>query len=148
MDKLKSLFLTIFILCAALTQAQTVESRSLTDKIHRGQGTINLLKDIGGADLKNYFDSTGKLLLLGVDVNEDNSGNENSKSLGIAIKDAQLKITTSAGEFTFKDFFTSTSSAMKETGSSSLTTYQTMFGQTIDFLADFFEEGPVVRDRD
>ena len=30
----------------------------------------------------------------------------------------------------------------------SLYLYQTMFGQTIDFLADFFEEGPVVGDRD
>ena len=113
--------------CAA--RAQTIESRALTDKIQRGEGVINLMKNISGSDLAKYFGQTGKMLLLGVDVNEDASGNESSKSLGIAIKDAQLKLTTTAGDFTFKDFLTSTTAVLRETATSAPGTYYTMFGQ-------------------
>ncbi len=110
-------------------RAQTVESRALTDKIHRGEGVINLMNNISGSALAKYFGQTGNMLLLGVDVNEDNSGNESSKSLGVAIKDAQLKLTTTAGDFTFKDFLTSTTAVLRETATSTPGTYYTMFGQ-------------------
>ena len=109
--------------------AQTIQSTVLADKIHSGSGVIDLLKSIGSSDLNSYFAQTGKLLLLGVDVNEDNSGNESSHSLGVAIKDAQLAITTTDGNFTFKDFFTSTSAMLKQTGSATAADYYTMFGQ-------------------
>lgn len=110
-------------------RAQTVESRALTDKIYRGEGVINLMNNISGSQLAKYFGQTGNMLLLGVDVNEDASGNESSKSVGVAIKDAQLKLTTTAGDFTFKDFLTSTTAVLRETGSSTPGTYYTMFGQ-------------------
>ena len=52
--------------------AQDIQSRVLTDKIHGGSGVIDLLKNVSGGDLNKYFNETGKLLLLGVDVNEGN----------------------------------------------------------------------------
>ncbi len=129
--KLHSLALGALVAVAlpSVSFAQDIQSRVLTDKIHGGSGVIDLLKNVSGGDLNKYFNETGKLLLLGVDVNEDNSGNESSKSLGVAIKNAQLSITTTAGDFTFKDFFTSTTSALKETGSATSADYYTMFGQ-------------------
>lgn len=113
----------------SLAQAQEIESRVLTDKIYRGDGVIDLLKNVNGSELSQYFTQTGGLLLLGADVNEDSSGNESSKSLGIAIKQAQLSITTSAGDFTFKDFMTSTSAMLRDAGGSSAGNYYTLFGQ-------------------
>ncbi len=109
--------------------AQSIESRALTDKVFKGDGVIDLMKDIGGADLASYFKQTGGLLLLGADVNENASGNESSKSLGIAIKEACLSIRTTEGDFTFKDFLTSTTAKMREAGSSNDREYSTLFGQ-------------------
>ena len=110
-------------------RAQTVESRALTDKIYRGEGVIDLMNNISGSQLAKYFGQTGNMLLLGVDVNEDASGNESSKSVGVAIKDAQLKLTTTAGDFTFRDFLTSTTAVLRETGNNTPGTYYTLFGQ-------------------
>lgn len=109
--------------------AQTVQSTAITDKLHNGAGVIDLLKNVSGGNLNKYFNETGKLLLLGVDVNEDSSGNESGKSLGVAIKNAQLAITTTDGNFTFKDFFTGTTSYLREAGVASTANFHTMFGQ-------------------
>ncbi len=114
--------------CAA--SAQTFESTTLKDKIHNGGGTIDLLKDISAGGLSSYFNQTGRLLLLGVDLNEKNSGNESRSANGVAIKEAQLLITTTAGEFTFKDFFTSTSAMLREGGKGTASEYATIFGTT------------------
>ena len=108
---------------------ESMESMELSDKIHKGAGVIDLLEDIKGNDLASYFNQTGGLLLLGADVNEDNSGNESRKSVGVAIKEAQLSIRTTEGDFSFKDFFTSTSAMLHETGGSGATEYATLFGQ-------------------
>lgn len=109
-----------------------IASRSLTNKIFKGDGVINMLIDISGPDLKSYLSQTNGLMLLGVDVNEDASGNESSKSLGIALKQAQLSISTSAGDFTFRDFMTSTSSMLRESSNSPSSEYFTLFGQKED----------------
>jgi hypothetical protein len=117
------------VVWSAAASAQEVESKALSDKIYRGDGTINLLRDISGSDLTRYFNETGGLLLLGADINEDASGNESNKSVGVAIKQAQLSISTSAGDFTFTDFFTSTSAMLREAGSETAREYATLFGQ-------------------
>lgn len=114
---------------SAITSAQEIESQALSDKIFRGDGTINLLRDISGNDLATYFTQTGGLLLLGADINESAAGNESHKSVGVAIKQAQLSISTSAGDFTFTDFFTSTSAMLRESGSDSSREFSTLFGQ-------------------
>lgn len=116
------------VLCG-FAEAQEVVSRKLTDAIYRGDGVINLLNDISGSELTQYFDQTGGLLLLGADVNEASAGNESSQSLGIAIKQAQLSISTTAGDFTFGDFYTNTTAMLREAGSTTSAEYHTMFGQ-------------------
>jgi hypothetical protein len=117
------------LLLSSLAGAQDIVSRTLTDAIYRGDGVINLLKDISGSQLTQYFNQTGGLLLLGADVNEDNSGNESSTSLGVAIKQVQLSISTTDGDFTFGDFYTSTTAMLREAGGTTSSEYYTMFGQ-------------------
>lgn len=101
----------------------------LTDKIYQGSGTIDLLKDVSATALQSYLTSGGKLI-LGVDVNENEAGNESRESLGIAIKQMQLVITTTAGTFTFGDFWTSTTASIREAGSSTAQNYYTLFGDS------------------
>ena len=109
-----------------LASAQ-VTGAVLTDKIFQGQGVINVLKDVSGADLAQYFDSTGRLL-LGIDVNEAAGGNETADSQGIAIQSIQLAITTTAGDFTFSDFYTSTTATLLARGATVAQDYYTVFG--------------------
>jgi hypothetical protein len=109
--------------------AQEVVSRKLSDAIFRGDGVINLLNNISGSELTQYFNQTGGLLLLGADVNEDNSGNESIKSQGVAIKQVQLSISTTAGDFSFGDFYTSTTAMLRAAGGTTSSDYYTMFGQ-------------------
>ena len=101
---------------------------TLTDKIHSGSGTINLLTDISAANLESFLSDNGGLL-LGVDINENASGNESSDSVGIAIKQMELVITTTEGVFSFTDFFTSTTAMIQEAGTSTPQEFYTMFGK-------------------
>lgn len=109
--------------------AQQVPSTTLTDVIQRGDGVINLLKDVSGDSLSKYFNQNGGFLMLGADVNENQSGNETRDSLGVAIKQVQLSISTTNGDFTFGDFFTSTSALLREAGNTTAKEYHTLFGQ-------------------
>jgi hypothetical protein len=102
---------------------------TLTDKVYKGQGVINLLKDVSGGQLSNFIQPDGTLF-LGVDLNEDQKGNETRDSLGIAIKQVELFISTSAGDFTFSDFYTSTSASILEAGASSAQEFYTLFGKS------------------
>lgn len=111
------------LLLSSFAGAQEIVSRTLTDAIYRGDGVINLLKDISGSQLTQYFNQTGGLLLLGADINEDNSGNESSTSLGVAIKQVQLSISTTDGDFTFGDFYTSTTAMLREAGDTTSSEY-------------------------
>lgn len=117
------------VLLSSIVRSQEVQSTILSDKIRQGDGVIDLLKEIEGNTLATYFNQTGGLLLLGADLNEDASGNEGNSSVGVAIKTAQLSITTTAGDFTFTDFFTSTTSMLRESGAANTGQYYTMFGQ-------------------
>jgi len=101
----------------------------LTDKVFKGSGTIDLLKDVSSAELQQYLTGTGGLL-LGVDVNEAADGNESSTSAGIAIKQLELVLRTTAGTFSFSDFFTSTTAMIQEAGTSGAQVFYTVFGKT------------------
>lgn len=121
--------LASLLVLAGTAHSQDFEATVLTDRIYKGEGVIDLLKNIKGNSLASYFNETGGLLLLGSDLNESNSGNESNKSIGVAIKAAQLSISTTAGDFTFKDFFTGTTSMLRESGSSVASQYYTLFGE-------------------
>lgn len=102
---------------------------TLTDKVFKGSGTIDLLKDVSSAELQQYLSGTGGLL-LGIDVNEAADGNESSTSAGIAIKQLELVLTTSSGTFSFSDFFTSTTAMIQEAGTAGPQEFYTVFGKT------------------
>ena len=121
-----ALALIIGLLIVSNLQAQV--PTTLTDKIFKGGGTINLLKDISGADLQQYINANGSLL-LGVDLNEDAAGNESRDSVGVAIKQLELVVTTTAGTVSFTDFVTSTTASIKEAGASTPQDYYTLFGR-------------------
>ncbi len=99
----------------------------LTDKIQRGSGVIDLLKNVTSADLGSYLKSN-QAMYLAVDVNENASGFESSKSQGVAIKQMSLVLTTSSGDFSFTDFVTGSSAKLLESGSNVAGNYQTLFG--------------------
>lgn len=74
----------------------------LTDKIHRGSGVIDLMKDFSGAQFSEYLKTYGNLYLA-ADINENASGNETSRSQGVALKEMRLLLSTTDGDFSFGD---------------------------------------------
>jgi hypothetical protein len=119
------------ILVAVLTAAQPVAAEIptiLSDKIHKGPGVIDLMKDATTEELAAYLE--GGAVYLGVDLNEDAGGNESASSLGVAIEQMELVITTTEGEFTFSEFFTNTTAMIVEEGSAQSQEFYTMFGSS------------------
>ncbi len=114
---------------AATTPAWAVDSTALTDKIYQGSGSIDLLKNITPAALASYLTSGGNLM-LGVDVNENASGNETSLSMGVALKSVSLVITTTSGTYTFDDLFTNTTATLTAAGTGATGDYYTLFGES------------------
>ena len=102
---------------------------ALTDKVYKGEGVIDLLKDVSGTELQQYIEENGGLL-LGVDLNENNSGNESSESIGVAIAQVELLISTTEGDFTFSDWYTNTTALIQEEGSDTAEEFYTLFGTT------------------
>lgn len=98
-----------------------------SDKIFKGSGIINMLNDVSPGTLDSYFSSSGRLA-LGVDVNEANAGNESSRSLGVAISQVELMITTTAGDFSFTDFYTNTTALIQDSSTGLTGSYYTLFG--------------------
>lgn len=98
----------------------------LSDVIRKGSGIIDLFADVTSSELQQYLqDGT---MQLGVDLNEDASGNESSSSVGVAIKEMELVIKTSNGDLSFSEFYTNTSAIIQEEGSSGGQTFYTLFG--------------------
>ena len=98
----------------------------LTDKIRNGDGVIDVFKDVSGAELQQYLQ--GETLYLGVDLNEDASGNESSTSAGVAIKEMELIIQTTNGDISYTEFFTNTTAMIQEQGATQAQEYYTLFG--------------------
>ena len=120
------------VLLVGLLAAPSLKAQiptTLTDKIYKGNGSINLLTDVNAASLQQYLTSSGGLL-LGIDVNENEAGNETRDSLGLAIKQLELVIRTTAGTFSFNDFFTSTTAMIREAGAAGPTEFYTAFGRS------------------
>jgi hypothetical protein len=103
-------------------------SRPLRDKIHKGSGVIDILKNVTPEDLKKYFCESNGILFIGVDVNEEASGNESARSVGVALSEVILTVVTTDGSFSFRNFGTSTTAAIKENGSPIAKRFYTLFG--------------------
>jgi hypothetical protein len=100
----------------------------LSDKIQKGSGVMDIVKDVTTEELEVYL-SDGNVY-LGVDLNEDAGGNESADSLGVAIAQMELVLETTDGEFTFSEFYTNTTAMILEEGASDAREFYTMFGST------------------
>lgn len=108
--------------CIAVAQLPT----ALTDTIKKGSGTIDLLLDASAAELTQYLASGS--MFVGVDLNEEAAGIESASSVGVAIKEMTLHLETTAGSFTFSEFYTNTSAMIMEAGATAAEEFQTLFG--------------------
>jgi hypothetical protein len=98
----------------------------LTDNIKNGDGVIDIFKDATGAELEEYLQSG--TLYLGVDLNEAASENESSTTAGVAIKEMELIIRTTEGDFSYTEFYTNTTAMILEEGTTEAQEYNTLFG--------------------
>jgi hypothetical protein len=122
-------FPLLFLACIFSAGAQSSIPAVLSDKIHRGSGVIDILRNVKAADFASYLNENGSLF-LGVDINESSSAPETSRSQGVAIQDMRLLLTTTAGDFSFGDFYTSTTAMIRARGSDTPQEFSTLFGQT------------------
>jgi len=129
MNAMKILLALVPFVAAMIGTAQATIPAVLSDKIHRGSGVIDLLRDVRAADLASYL-SLNRSLFLGIDINESASSPESARSQGVAIQDMRLLITTTAGDFSFGDFYTSTTAMIRARGSDVPQEFNTLFGQT------------------
>jgi hypothetical protein len=100
----------------------------LSDKVQKGSGVIDILRDASSEELSAYLEAGN--VYLGVDLNEDAGGNESSESLGVAIEQMELVLTTTNGEFTFDEFYTNTTAMILEEGATEAQEFYTLFGST------------------
>jgi len=118
-----------FLLVMGLVMSLHVRAElpvALSDTIKKGSGVLEILQDVVAADLQDYLQSG--TMFLGVDLNEAASGLESSTSVGVAIKDITLSISTTAGDFQFNDFYTNTTSMLMEQGAAASEQFYTLFG--------------------
>lgn len=121
-----ALFLVVG-LCLSLTNSSSAQiPTTFTDKVSQGSGVIDMLIDVGSAELSQYLESG--TLYLGVDLNEDAKGNESRSSVGIAIQQLELVIQTTNGEVSFSDYYTNTTAMIRAEGETTANEYYTMFG--------------------
>ncbi len=102
---------------------------TLSDRVRQGEGTIDLLRNIGSGDLASYFNQEGQLYLA-VDLNETVSGLATRDSIGVAIQHMELVLQTTAGTYTFSDFFTTTTAMIVAAGETEASEFYTLFGRT------------------
>ena len=124
---MKAKHLALLLSVTALTAHADISTR-LSDTVKSGTGSINLLKDITGAQLAQQISPGGKLC-FGMDLNENAAGNETAASIGIALQSVELTVTTTTGTYHFSNFSTSSTAVLSKAGSSSLNTYNALFGQ-------------------
>ena len=117
-----------FIALSATTIARADIPTVLTDTIKSGSGIIDVMKDVTGAALQDAL--SGGTLFLGADLNEDASGLEKSTSQGVAIKEVELILQTTDGDFSFTNFYTNTTAMILESDATEAAEYNTLFGQT------------------
>ena len=100
---------------------------ALQDRIKKGSGYIDVLKDASSLELANYLSSSGSLT-LGVDLNEATNGLESWDSVGVAIKDITLSLQTTAGSYSFSDFYTNTTANILDAATGVESEFYTLFG--------------------
>lgn len=127
---MKTFFVLLILLGSAVVgMAQTSIPAVLSDKIHRGSGAIDILRDVRGNDLSSYLSQNGSLF-LGIDINERANAPASPNSQGVAVQEMRLLLQTTTGDFSFGDFYTSTTAMIRGRGASEPQEFFTLFGQT------------------
>lgn len=125
----------------------------LTDTIKNGDGVIDIFTDVSATELEEHLESG--TLYLGVDLNEAASENESSTTAGVAIKEMELVLTTTEGDFSYTEFYTNTTAMILEDGASTSQEYNTLFGSaggsditgsTSDFNLSSFDDVIILDD--
>lgn len=130
-------------LFAALNAQAALESVRLADVLRSsGSGTINLLMGNGNAPIPaaqleayrlDHSDATGgtvrNYLSLGIDVNENSKGLENSTAQGITLAEVRLVVTRPSGTKTYTEFRTATRALLAAAGSTTRQRYYTALGE-------------------
>jgi len=124
MKKFQNIILLLAMLNAA--SAWAAIPTVLTDTIKNGDGVIDIFNDASGVELQDTLESGA--LYLGVDLNEAASDNESSTTAGVAIKEMELIISTTEGDFSYTEFYTNTTAMILEDGATSTQEYNTLFG--------------------
>lgn len=122
----------LIILAGTVSLSQTaLVSLRLTDTVKQGSGVISLLKNINASTLEAYrTDNVGKLVFA-VDINENASGLETSKSQGVAVKSVVLEVTFAAGsKKSYTHFWTETQALISPdaAGITGRNTFYTLLG--------------------
>jgi hypothetical protein len=117
-----------FVALSLTTIARAEIPTVLTDTIKSGSGIIDVMQDVTAGELQDAL--SGGTLFLGADLNENASGLEKSTSQGVAIKEVELILQTTAGDFSFTNFYTNTTAMILESGAAQAAEYNTLFGQT------------------
>ncbi|MCV2366696.1 LruC domain-containing protein [Roseateles oligotrophus] len=138
----RRLFCLLCLLWGGLAAAQ-VSSVRLSDVIAaNGRGSINLLRASGNAaitvaqleqlrlDHRDY--STGSqrnFLSLGVDINENNKGLENSSAQGVTLAKVSLTVTWPNETRVYTDYRSATQALLAKAGSQQRSQYYTLLGE-------------------
>lgn len=116
---------------ATLSQVAPVSTR-LTDTIRQGVGNINLLNSRDGMNpalLEAFRSDNNGQLAFAVDVNENSSGLESSKSQGVSIASASVVVTFPGNvSKTYTQYSTETQALIAPQGSTTRNTYYTLLG--------------------
>jgi len=121
------LHLALAFLATGITAPVLAElPTSLTDKIYRGSGDINLLNDALAGELDTYLQEG--TMYLGIDLIESARGLESAASAGVAIKDITLSIETTMGTYSFNDFYTNSTAMILEAGEAAAEEFHVLFG--------------------
>lgn len=131
---------TLFLGWSALHAALTATNYQLRDVITggsgvtSGKGSINVLTTkqitLSGPDLEAFrADSADqKTLSFAVDVNENASGLETARAMGVAIKSARLDVVSGAATVRYDHFWTETQALIAESGTGSRKLWYTLLG--------------------
>lgn len=128
---MKSLIIGCSFMLAAGISAAQVQSTALTDRVRKGIGDIDLLKDVTAAQLEAYRLDNQNTLVFGVDINEAANGSEKATTQGVTIEDAYLQVVSAGGGTqTYPVYSTQTQAFVSSRAASVRATYYTLLGET------------------
>lgn len=124
----------LLLLVAGRGLSQSTGSLRLTDTIDKGQGNIQLFKNLNASQLEAYRTAHGGKLVFGVDINEAANGSEKASAQAVTVQDAWLEVTMADGSQRVYGhaggFWTETQALVAPAGSTNRQRYYTLLGES------------------